>query len=126
MVGVPSAFEVARPPLPITARFVSEEVHVTVSVTFWLLLSVYVPVAVNCCVNPATTEGFAGVTAIETSLGAVTVSVVEPLTVPETAWIAVVPGERLVASPLALIVAAAVTEDPQVTVLVRFCVLPLV
>jgi hypothetical protein len=36
-------------------------------------------VAVNCCVLPAAIEGFAGVTAIDTSKGAVTVSVVEPL-----------------------------------------------
>jgi hypothetical protein len=38
-------------------------------------------VAVNCCVLPAAIEGFAGVTAIEMSVGAVTVSVVEPLIV---------------------------------------------
>jgi hypothetical protein len=42
-------------------------------------------VAVNCCVLPLAIEGVAGVTAIDTNVAAVTVSVVLPETVPEVA-----------------------------------------
>ena len=45
-----------------------------------MLLSLKVPVAVNCCVAPLAIDGFAGVTAIDCSVAAVTVSTVEPLT----------------------------------------------
>ena len=41
--------------------------------------------AVNCCCWPAAIEGLAGVTAIDTSTGAVTVRAVEPLMEPEVA-----------------------------------------
>lgn len=41
--------------------------------------------AVNCWVPPTIVETEAGVTAIETRVGVVTVSVVEPLIVPEVA-----------------------------------------
>ena len=55
--------------------------------------------------------------------GAVTVRPVEPVIEPEVAWIVVLPAATLVASPVALMVAAAVFVDVQVTELVRFCVL---
>jgi len=80
-------------------------------------------VAANCCVPPLIIEGFAGVTAIETSVGAVTVRVVEPLIDPDVAEIVVVPVPAAVASPALEIVAAAVFVEPQVTEPVRFCVL---
>ncbi len=73
---------------------------------------------------PAATEGKAGVTAIEVKTSAVTVSVVEPLMVPEEAVMVAVPCATLVAEPRLLIVATALDEDFQVAVLVRFCVLP--
>ena len=79
--------------------------------------------AVNCWVLPAATDGFAGVTAIETSVAAVTVRVVEPTTLPEVAEIVVEPIFSVVARPVAFIVAAAVLEEAQVTLAVRFCVL---
>src|SRR5262249_50680879 len=53
----------------------------------------------------------------------VTVSPVLPLTAPSVAEIVVVPAATPVASPVELIVAAAVLEDAHVTWLVRFCVL---
>ena len=61
------------------------ELHVTEPVKFCVELSEKVPVAVNCSFVPLAIEGFAGVTAIDTSEGAVTVRVVEPLTPPEAA-----------------------------------------
>jgi hypothetical protein len=62
-----------------------DELQVTVLVRFWVLLSLYVPVAVNCCVFPNGTEAFAGVTAIETNVAGATVRVVEPVTDPDAA-----------------------------------------
>jgi len=64
------------------ATVVFEELHVALLVRFCVLLSLYVPVAVNCCAVPLTTEGLAGVTAIEDSAGGFTVSKVEPLMPP--------------------------------------------
>ena len=79
--------------------------------------------AVNCCVPPLIIEGLAGVTAMETSTGAVTVRLVEPVIEPDTAEIVVLPVATPVASPAPLIVPTAVLVELQVTELVRFCVL---
>ena len=73
---------------------------------------------------PSAIEGFPGVTAIETSVAAVTVRLVGPVTEPCFAEIvAVCPEVTPVANPVALIVAAAEFDDAQVTELVRSCVL---
>ncbi len=55
------------------------EAQVTWLVKFCVELSEYVPVAVNCSVKPFATPGLAGVTAIDSSAAAVTVSSVDPL-----------------------------------------------
>ena len=68
IVLVPVATPVARPPLVIVATEVVAEAQVTCDVRFCVLLSLKVPVAVNCTVLVAITDGFTGVTAIETRL----------------------------------------------------------
>jgi len=83
-----------------------------------------VPVALNCCVVPTAIEAFAGVTANETRAAGVTFIVVEPLTLPRTALIVLLPGATLVAKPPTLMVATFFEEEVQVTEFVRFCVLP--
>ena len=45
----------------------------------------------NCCVAPIAITGLAGDTAIDTSAGAVTVRIVDPLMLPEVAVIVVEP-----------------------------------
>jgi len=100
------------------------EVQVTELEMTWVLLSLYVPVAVYCSVALRPSETLAGVTAMESRIGAVTVRVVEPTTVPEVAEIVVVPIAKLEAKPPAVIVAYAGVLDAHVAVLVRFCVLP--
>jgi hypothetical protein len=70
------------------------------------------------------TEGFAGVTATETSVAAVTVSVVLPEMEPEVARMVVDPVPTAVARPAVLIVATVPDEELHVAVLVRFCVVP--
>jgi hypothetical protein len=104
---------------------VFDEAHVTELVMFEVDPLLNVPVAVNWSVLPAVNEGFAGVTLIETSVAAVTLRFVEPEMLPREAetvvdWLAVTP----VASPAALIVAAVVFVEAQVTVLVMFEVDP--
>ena len=80
------------------------------------------PVAVNCSVFPALIDGLAGVTAIDTNIGAVTVRLVEPLIEPEVAVIVVLPCATLVANPAALIVATLDDEELHFAVAVRFSV----
>ena len=91
-------------------------------------LSEYVPVAVNCCVAPVRIVGFAGVTAIEESVGAggaaCTVRPAFPETPFSVAETVVVPALTPVASPPVPMVATAVCEEAQVTELVRFRVEP--
>ena len=69
-----------------------------------------------CRVNPFATDPVAGVTAIDTSAGAVTVMVLLLLIAPWVAVIVDVPIATAVASPLVLIVATVVVDDDQVTV----------
>ena len=85
-----------------------------------MLLSVYVPVAVNCSVRPAATEESAGVTAIDTSVGAVTFRVVEPETVPEVAVMSEVPITSVETKPAEEMVAVAGVPEDQVAVEVKF------
>ena len=121
---VPAATPVANPPAVIVATVVVCELQVTEPVKFCVELSEKVPVAVNCSVAAIAIEGFAGVTAIDTSVGtvAVTVSVVDPLIAPEAALIVLVPAATPVANPPAVIVATVVVCELQVTEPVKFCV----
>jgi hypothetical protein len=81
------------------------------------------PEAVNGTVVPTVADGFAGVTAMDFSVAAVTVSVVLPEMLPEVAEIVELPTATAVARPDELMVAAAGVADAQVTELVMFFVL---
>jgi hypothetical protein len=70
MVEVPRVAAVASPVVLIVATLVFDEAHVTEPVMFWVLLSEYVPVAVNCCVAPTWIVGVTGVTAMDCKVGA--------------------------------------------------------
>jgi hypothetical protein len=124
IVDVPTPAPVARPAVVIVAVVVVPELHVTVLVKFCVLPSLNVPVAVNCCVAPLMIEGFAGVTAIDCNVAAVTVSTVEPEIDDDVAVMVEVPTPAPEARPAALIVAVAVVPEDQFTVDVRFCVEP--
>jgi hypothetical protein len=65
MVVLPALTPVARPAPLMVATLVAEEAQVTWLVRFCVLLSEYVPVAVNCCVTPEEIFWLAGVTAME-------------------------------------------------------------
>ena len=73
--------------------------------------------------NPASNDGLAGVTAMETRVGAVTVNVVLPETAPKVAVMVLVPAATVVARPVpAAIVALAGVPEVQVTEAVKSCV----
>src|SRR5690349_20402585 len=119
MVVVPEPTAVARPALLTVATPGLVELHTTVFVTSCVLPLVYVPVAMNCCVLPITTEALAGVTPIDTNAGSVTNRLEEPLIEPRVATIVVLPWATVVASPALLMVATPGAEELQVTVPVR-------
>ncbi len=129
MVEVPAATVVARPVrAPIVAFVRSELDQVTSVVKSTVGPAVKVPVAVNCWVRPATTEGLAGVTAMDVNAAAVTVSVLVAVIVAvPTVMLAVItvePPATVVATPvLELMVATPGVALDQVTPLVRAVVL---
>ena len=73
---------VARPALLMVATQAADEVHVAEVLRSCVLPSAYEPVAMNCCVPAREIEGFAGVTATDTSATVITVNVVEPVNEP--------------------------------------------
>jgi hypothetical protein len=83
---------------------------------------------VNCWVVPKAMLGLAGVTVMDTSVAAVTVSVVDPDVLPNVAVMVVAPADADVARPLEpdalLMVATPAVNEFQVTDVVRFCVVP--
>jgi len=99
IVAVPCATLVASPVVVMVATAGVLELHCTVLVMFCVLPSLNVPVAVNCCVIPSGNVGIAGVTAIETSVAVVTVTVVEPLIDPDVAVTPALPTATLLATP---------------------------
>jgi hypothetical protein len=119
IVVAPVATLLARPPLAIVATFGAEEPQLAELVRFCVLPSEYVPVAVNCCCVPNAIEGAAGVTAIDTNTGAVTVNAVEPTILPEIAVIVAAPVVNALAKPCVpaplLIVATAFLLEFHVT-----------
>jgi hypothetical protein len=85
VTGPPAETPVARPAVDMEATPLAEELQFTLPVMFWVLLSVKVPVAVYCCVVPFAIVLLAGVTAMDTRVGLVTVSEAVPLIEPEVA-----------------------------------------
>src|SRR5215813_1458430 len=132
IVVVPWARLVACPwppvELPIAATAALDEFQATKKVKFWMAPFVKVPMALNRWVIPSGMEGLGGVTAKDTKAGGVTVRMVEPLTDPKDAVIAVVPSCRLVACPWPPvelpIAATAGFEEFQFTDVVRSATLP--
>jgi hypothetical protein len=115
---------VARPAGLIVAAAVTEEFQLTVLVRSCVLLSLNVPVAVNCWVVPLAIDGLLGATAIETNVAAVTASVAALLvTPPDIAVMLDVPVATPVAKPAELIVATEGAAEFHVAIAVRFCVL---
>src|SRR6202007_2571606 len=120
IVELPAPTPVARPVALIVATAAVPEAH-TALLSTCVVLSLNVPVAVNCCVAPLVIEGFAGVTAIDTSVAGFTVSSVEPVMLPTVAETVELPAPTPVARPVALIVATAAVPEAH-TALLSTCV----
>ena len=115
----------APSPVAVTLTIVEEpELQVAVLVRFCVEPSVNVPVAVNCSNVPGAIVEFAGVTAIEASVAAVTCNVVAPLILPDAAVIVVLPAVLLLAKPALEMVATPTVDELQVAVLVKSFVEP--
>ena len=103
IVVFPDPAVVASPMLPavllITATVFSEDTQFTIAVMSVLVPSLYVPVAVNCCVEPDGMDGFCGEMEIETSVAALTVRLAVPFTDPDAAVMVMVPAATPVARP---------------------------
>jgi hypothetical protein len=125
---VPRFTPVATPLTVIDAVLGLEEVHVTVLVMSWVVLSEKVPSAVYCCWTPNGIVLLGAVTAIEVTVALETVKVAVPEMEPEVAVMVAVPAPTPSATPLVgntpLINATADEDDVHVTLLVRFCVAP--
>jgi hypothetical protein len=84
----------------------------------------------NCCFNPAATDGDVGFTAIDCNAAAVTVTVVLPLTTGAVVDAALTVADPTFAPvtipwlPLLLLTVTTVADDDHVTWVVRSCVLP--
>ena len=107
IVVKPEASAVANPLLTV-ATPVSDELQVTDAVKSCVVLSVNVPVAVNCCAVPLAMEGLVGVTARDTSVAGFTESVVDPDMLPDEAVILALPTALPVTCPALLIICAPV------------------
>src|SRR5262245_63998398 len=101
MVVVPELAADASPPLLMVATAVFVDAHVTWPVRSCVVASEYVPVAAYCRVSPVVTVAFAGVTVIDVSVGAATVTVIAAETAPMLA-LSSVARARSVAGPLPL------------------------
>lgn len=123
IVVLPIVLAVASPPAPIEATELVVELQVAVVVKSCVEPSVKVPVAVNCRRTPTGIVAFAGVNAIETKFGAVTVNAAVPVIPLCIAVIVVEPAALLVASPPTAIVATDVFKEVQTAVVVRSWVL---
>jgi len=123
MVLLPVALLVSRPRLLIVAAAGFEEVQTTDPVTSCVLLSLNVPVAVNCFVVPTAILEFAGVTAMEIKVAPVMVSDAVPVTEPELALMVATPVPTLVAKPVESTRAMDEDEEDQFTDW-SHCVLP--
>ena len=125
MFVVPAATAVVSPDASMAATLVFEEVQPTVPAISCVLLSLYVPVTVNCWVEPTTIVELAGVIVMEVNVtGAVIVRTATLLvTLLSIAVTLALPAPTADVRPLEPIVATPVFPDIQPTVPVRFCVL---
>jgi hypothetical protein len=115
MVVLPVATLVTAPWLFTVAAAGFEDVQTADAERSCVLLSLNVPVAVNCRTAPTTMVEFAGVTVSDASVAAVTVREAVPLTVPDVDVMVAVPVPMPVAIPLPSIAATLVEEEDQVT-----------
>ena len=125
----PTVTAEARPLLvPMDAKAGSVELHAACVVRSWTVLSVKIPVAVNCWLLPSAMLGLDGITPIDTSAADVIVRVVLPEIVPDIAVMTAEPGAADVAKPLEPVVLLTATtvevDELQMAEVVRSSLVP--
>src|SRR5271170_999440 len=120
IVTWPATKLVPKPLALMVATLALEEVQLTCVVKSCWLLSLKVPIAVNCCVVPAAMPGLEGLTVREVKVADVTVSEPEPFIDPTVAVMAVWPGATALATPFGAMVATC-GFALHATELVMFC-----
>ena len=107
-----------------------DETQLADCVMFWVVPSLYVPIATSCCVRPTATDASTGVTTTLSSTAVVAVTVEVPA-IPVVGSVAVMvaaPTVTAVATPEAPTAVDTVTragsDEVQLTAGVRVCVLP--
>jgi hypothetical protein len=127
IVVVPVVFEVANPAftgaLAIVATLGVVELQCELMLTSCVVLSLNVPNAMNCCVLPWATAGFAGVMSTDTSVPVPIVNEVEPVTPKADAVTVSVPAFFACRIPLPRMLARLFFEERHVT-FVNVAVLP--
>ena len=120
---VPAVSVLAKPALLMVATAGVPEAQVTADVKSAVLLSWKVPVALNCCGEPAATLGFTGVTAIDTRGTALTVIAnAGEVCPPNAAVMFAFPAATAVTSPALFTVATEGVSESHVACVVTFCV----
>jgi hypothetical protein len=114
IVTEPALTAVSKPVLLTVAIVLSELCHVDCEVIVCVLLSAYVPTAVNCSLVLAESEGLPE-TAIEDRGAWLTITDILPDTDSRVAVIAMVPAFKAVTRPELLMVAIVASEVCQVT-----------
>src|SRR5262245_48919206 len=122
-VAEPAATPFTKPLALTVALAIVEDDHVTRSVMSQVLASLFVPVAINCCVVFTGTVGLDGVTAIETgdahTFALVTVICADAEKFPEWAMTLVTPVAPPVTTPAELTDAVVVSAELHVTEAVK-------
>jgi len=124
MVAFPTATPLTVPAVLTVATLGAEDRNVEPAVMFPSEPSLYVPTTVSCTFRVAATVAELGESAMETSVGAVTLTVADAFW-PEAVWVAVmvaVPMPTAVTSPVGVTVATAGAEEMKVEVDVRLAV----
>lgn len=126
-VVLPAPALVAVPPVPITATFTFDELHVTWFVMLIVLPSLKLPMAANCWDAPKAMLGLLGVIVMELSFAGVTCNDAVPTTPAKTAVNVALPADTPVARPFepaeSPTVATEAGDDVHVAAFVRFCTL---
>ena len=123
-VAVPFPSVVTIPELLTARTLEGETIHDTVSVMFWVLPSVKVPVTLSCCMAPLIREGFGGVIANEVKSGVGTVITAEVVIKPALAVMVALPELIAETRPAGLTAATFAGAVVQATLPVTSWVVP--
>lgn len=113
IVLLPATTLDTKPCALMVAAAALDDVQMTVVVMSCVLLSLKLPVAVNCFVVPTAMLEFAGVTAMDTKAAEVTITDAVPLIPPEVAVMVAVPGPVVLPNPAGSMLTTELEDEDQ-------------